>query len=736
MASVTPLLGTTAACEFRMMRSDGEALWMDLRVVNLLDDPDVASITCTLRDRSERWAVEQDMAAISRLYEVLSEANQAIVRSHSISGLYSQVCQIAVKRGKFAFAAIVLRSDGPEPFEVAACLSQDINDCTQMRTLLPQMAQAGQGPVSQAFATGKAQIANEIPLIENSRRTVPSAGEGPNVAQLVALPLVVHGAVQGVATLISIRPTALNTGELRLLDEIAQDLAFAMVFSRHETERLETQGQLKIERDRLDVLFELPGKLESLREEDFLQWLVDQAERLTSSQLGYVHFVQSDGTAVQLGQWSQHTAAQCTAVVEGHYPLAQAGIWADSVRSGKPVIHNDYNAIRNTYGLPTGHVALSRHMCVASTADAQVRLVLGVGNKVSDYDESDMRQLSLLVNGAAAALNRRRALEALSESEIRHRRMYEENPMPMLVFDVESLQILSVNEALVAIYGFTRAELLDMLASDLATEADAEALRHDMQILEPTGVHQLQRRLRRKDGSEVITAVTSHALNFLGHPARLAMFRDITDQHMAQDQARRHAEDLERAMNSAIQVVQTLSELRDPYTHGHERRVGDLAAAIGREMGMTTHEVNGLRIMGFLHDVGKIGLPTEILSKPGRLTAEEFALIKCHSEQGFAILKDLDFPWPVAQAALQHHERLDGSGYPAHLQGDQILLEARILAVADVVEAISSHRPYRPSLGADAALAEIEQGAGVRYDPAVVQACVALFRAGRNPLAN
>jgi putative nucleotidyltransferase with HDIG domain len=169
-------------------------------------------------------------------------------------------------------------------------------------------------------------------------------------------------------------------------------------------------------------------------------------------------------------------------------------------------------------------------------------------------------------------------------------------------------------------------------------------------------------------------------------------------------------------------------EMRDPYTAGHQLRVAQLACALGQEMGLSQDQLEGIRVMGFLHDIGKIGIPAEILNKPGRLNEVEANLVKTHAGIGYAILKDLEFPWPVAQAILQHHERLDGSGYPSGLADRQIILEARILAVADVVEAMASFRPYRPAVGIDVAMKEISRNRGRLYDPEVVDVCLRLFK--------
>lgn len=189
-----------------------------------------------------------------------------------------------------------------------------------------------------------------------------------------------------------------------------------------------------------------------------------------------------------------------------------------------------------------------------------------------------------------------------------------------------------------------------------------------------------------------------------------------------------NAERLQRGMEATIGAIAATVEMRDPYTAGHQRRVAELAVAIAREMGLTEDRVHGLHLAGVVHDLGKVHIPAEILSKPARLSRIEFELIKTHPEAGYDILRGIDFPWPIAQVVLQHHERLDGSGYPRGIKGDEILLETRILTVADVVEAMASHRPYRPSLGIDAALDEIAANAGKYYDPEVARICIALFR--------
>ena len=204
--------------------------------------------------------------------------------------------------------------------------------------------------------------------------------------------------------------------------------------------------------------------------------------------------------------------------------------------------------------------------------------------------------------------------------------------------------------------------------------------------------------------------------------------RDITEEIETQDELLSYAKRLKRSLDGTVTMAMELGELRDPYTTGHEARVAQISVQIARVLGLDDSVVQTLDLAGKLHDIGKFIAPVEILSKPGRLTKPEFELVKGHAQASYDILKGVDFPWPVAEIAYQHHERLDGSGYPRGLKGDEILFEARILAVADVVEAMSSHRPYRPALGIDQALAELQRGRDSIYDAIVVDACIKLFR--------
>ncbi|MHB8723484.1 MAG: HD domain-containing phosphohydrolase [Steroidobacteraceae bacterium] len=298
------------------------------------------------------------------------------------------------------------------------------------------------------------------------------------------------------------------------------------------------------------------------------------------------------------------------------------------------------------------------------------------------------------------------------------------------IFLVDQGKILYHNPRADEIFGYQPGELVGQPMKMLIVDEDRPAIERTVRSVLSGEIPppKVEFRGRRKDGGEVLISAHGTRGRHKGQPILIGMLLDVTDQRHAEQQIQLHVAQLETALMHTVGVATTLSEIRDPYTTGHERRVAELAVAIGTELGFDARRQQGLRIAGSLHDVGKMGIPSEILSKPGRLTAVEYLMVKGHAQASYEILKHVEFPWPVAQVALQHHERMDGSGYPQGLKGEEILLEARIMAVADVVEAMSSHRPYRAGLGIDKALAEIERGRGSAYDPVVADACLKLFR--------
>lgn len=254
--------------------------------------------------------------------------------------------------------------------------------------------------------------------------------------------------------------------------------------------------------------------------------------------------------------------------------------------------------------------------------------------------------------------------------------------------------------------------LRNQIRASLSTQGGSQAIEFDA-ICGPHGVVRLGTQLSVRAGT--------------GKIVLFGMLQDISEKRRMALKIEQHESQIKTSMLQTIDVILGLSDIRDPYTVGHERRVGLIAKAIAQHIGMDEDWQEGVCIAGYLHDVGKVGVPAEILAKPGRLSKPEYLLVQEHPGKGESILQSVDFPWPVAAAVGQHHERMDGSGYPRGLSGDAILLEARIIAVADVLESMTSHRPYRPAMGLGKALEELHQGAGRLYEPLAVDACVKLI---------
>jgi len=309
--------------------------------------------------------------------------------------------------------------------------------------------------------------------------------------------------------------------------------------------------------------------------------------------------------------------------------------------------------------------------------------------------------------------------------------------------------LLEANQSFLNLLGFDESIVGHLHVDDWHATEDREFLREKMaELVQQEATATFETKHRRKDGSLLDVEVSVSVFHRDGEPLMFAASRDITERKAAamslsiankelvfqnEEKKKRAAElviankQLQDSLNDTVRAIATIVEMRDPYTSGHQVRVADLSAAIAKQLGMPDEQVHAIHLAGVVHDLGKIKVPAEILSKPGRITDIEFSLIKVHPQAGYDILKGINFPWPIAQMVLQHHERLDGSGYPQGLKGEQIIIEARILSVADVVEAICSHRPYRPGLGIDVALAEITKQRGVYYDSQVVDACLAVF---------
>jgi PAS domain S-box-containing protein/putative nucleotidyltransferase with HDIG domain len=302
-------------------------------------------------------------------------------------------------------------------------------------------------------------------------------------------------------------------------------------------------------------------------------------------------------------------------------------------------------------------------------------------------------------------------------------------PDAYLVTDAQTI-IAESNQAAVAMLKLDRGFLKGKPLTDFVAEADRQAFQAILIQVRGGGEKRLgEFRLQPGEGSPFAVSVNVRAqTDHRDHPVRMLwLLRDVREGKAEEDRLKSLLSRLKSSFHGIINALAQTVEIKDPQTAGHQRRVAQLAVAIARELDFSLNRLEGIRVAGLLHDIGKIAIPSEILSKPGELNDLECEFIKTHCQVGFDLLKNIDFPWPVLQAILQHHERLDGSGYPAGLEDKDIILEARILGVADVIEAMTCTRSYGPAQGIDLALEEIQQKSGILYDPEVVDTCLKIF---------
>ncbi|MBF0318247.1 MAG: PAS domain S-box protein [Nitrospirae bacterium] len=375
------------------------------------------------------------------------------------------------------------------------------------------------------------------------------------------------------------------------------------------------------------------------------------------------------------------------------------------------------------------------HYCVPITYGKRVLGVLNLyvkeGHEKSPEEEEF---LTAVVNTLAGIITRARIEEHLLKNEEQLRSIVQTTDNAIICTNTNG-QIVLWNTGAAKIFGYTPHEATGEPFDIIMPEPMKEKFRQDFKDAVETGHSYLLGKAAtltatRKNGTEFPMEFSAALWTVQSGTFFTAIIRDITDHVLERRHREQAIEKLRKLTGSVVIAISAIVEARDPYTAGHQRRVADLSRAVASEMGLSPDMVEGIRMSASIHDVGKIYVPSEILSKPGRLLETEFNLLKHHPQIGHDILKDVDFPWPVANIILQHHERMDGSGYPSGLKGEEILIEARIICVADVVEAMTNHRPYRPALGIEKALEEISGNGGVLYDQTVVDACKTVFTKG------
>ncbi|MEA1970494.1 MAG: PAS domain S-box protein, partial [Thermodesulfobacteriota bacterium] len=395
----------------------------------------------------------------------------------------------------------------------------------------------------------------------------------------------------------------------------------------------------------------------------------------------------------------------------------------------KPYLIDDTKKIRRKITQKTFEflkiLGIKSFICVPIIYEGKSEGVLAVESlkEHKAFSQSDINLLMGIAPQIGISINNAKTYQQIRDSEERFRSLGENAPDIIYTLDADGA-FSYINPAWEKILGHKKEDVIGSYFVDFAKSGDVRRYTRFLKRARDNKetVKGFTGTLLTREGSERLFNI-SGSPNFdskMNTTGLIGTIKDITE-------LEKNVEMLRSALESTITAMAVIVESKDPYTAGHQKRVTDIAVAIAEEMNLPEDKISGIRMAAMIHDIGKINIPAEILSKPGQLTDIEFNMIRTHPEVGYKILKNIEFMYPVAQIVYQHHEKIDGSGYPRGLSGNDILKESRVIAVADVIEAMATDRPYRPSLGIAAALEDIQQGKGTLYDPEVVDACLKIF---------
>jgi PAS domain S-box-containing protein/putative nucleotidyltransferase with HDIG domain len=673
--------------EYGLRHKNGSTVFVEVRSTLIYEEGRPAALIGVARDITGRRRQQARIDHLMRIRTTLGEINRVVVHATDENALYAQICEILVRNADFRLAWIGI----PDPESgmvlplTASGGEAGMEYLRRIRVSSREDVPEGRGPTGVAIREDRIVVVNDF-LGEISTSPWHDAASAAGIRSSAAIPLRRAGSLVAVWNTYAGKSGFFDAEIVGLLEEAAADVSFALETLWRNRERLIALAKAE----------ELT-RIVNLSPAVFFRWRNEPG-------------------------WPAEALSGNVSVF-GYTP--------DDFLSGRvkyaDIVHPDERArvAREVEEFVASGVAEFVQEYRIRTRDGDWRWVDDRTRVVRDEDGRAARLEGLVLD----ITERKRAQQALAESEQRFRAMVEQSISGFYI--IQDGRLAYVNARLAEIFGYASPEeIAGKSPMELVAEKDRGTVAENLRRRLAGEVEALSYSFTglRKDGTEVEVGVHGSIASHQGRPAIMGLLQDISERKRAEEEIRRYITRLEQATQSTINVVATIGELRDPYTHGHERRVGEIAAAIAQEMGLDANRVEGIRIAGYLHDVGKIGVPAEILAKPSRLTKAEYDLVKDHAQQSYEILKTVEFPWPVAEAAWQHHERLDGSGYPRGLKGEEIILEARVLAVADVVEAMASHRPYRPGLGIARALEEIEKNRGRLYCPRVADACLRLFR--------
>ena len=675
-----------ARFQARWRRRDGSLIDLDVSAVHAPAE-DGSHSFAYLRDISESLALTRRLQRLNLFYAFLTRINHALAGLREPAEILRAVCEQAVSGSDFLLAwGGIVDADG-RSVRVVAKAGTAAGYAEGIELSVDPATPAGRGPTGVALREGRTEVANDFardPRTEPWRERARHYG----IAASAVTPVTVAGRPVGAITFYAGEPGYFDPEMVSLLEEAARSVALAWEAGIAEREKALEQARRAEAEARYATIFQsspLPMQVMSIATREVVA-INGAHERLFGYPLEEVRHAED---------WFGKVYAN----PEGRETLR--ALWASDLARAA-----------------TGARAVESPELRVRRRDGNERIVRGYLTIAGDdaiVAWSDLTEL-------------RRQDQALRESERRFRSMVEQAVSGFYV--VRDDRFVYVNPQFAALAGYAPGEMVGMDPLDFVLPEDrGEIIEGRRRHYAGEKVVAFQVRARRKDGTIVVVRVNGAVGAWDGAPAIIALVEDITEKARAEQQIRDYIGRLERSIHATLGAVARMVDLRDPYTAGHERRVGLIAAAIARELGWDEPRARMMEMVGLVHDIGKIAVPAEILAKPTRLTASEFELVKGHAQAGYEILKDVEFDQlPVAEIIREHHERMDGSGYPQGLKAEQILPEARVLAVADVLESMASHRPYRPALGLEAALGELQKNRGRLYSADCVDAALRLYR--------
>ena len=630
-----------------------------------------------VRDITEREKSIKKIQDLTYLYEMLSSTNRAIVHCDNASELLTALFESIVKGKAFPFMFIAVSENGQFPLNVVHAHGFSSEHLSDLNTSLANP----ESPICQTIQSLNPGVVqhSKLPVIRDHDTWINHLNE-QGITDRAVMPLISGNMLLGVVVLYTKDASIFDETQLELLQQMSADISFALKALLSNKLRVKAEENAQISEKRFTEIFHntpLPLQIVDLKNNKVLM-----INSTMKAWLGYDHAEISDED-----KWLSHV---CTNQDEEQI-LRKS--WRDAVDTNL-INHLPQKSPEFRLRAKDGSIHIAKAAMTSIDHEAII-----AWTDLTEIKEKD---------------------QALIDSEKHFRLMIEQSVAAIYVRRNEAF--VYVNPRYCEMTGWKKEELIGKSIFEFTTEApgNVDAIHQawlDIDQGDSNVTYAVQ--MKHKNGQFIDLELHAKAIDWDGERAHIILADDITERKRQQAQIKEYVAKLETSMKGTLNAVANMVEMRDPYTAGHERRVGLIARDIALKMGWSQERANTLELIGLVHDIGKIAIPAEILVKPSKLSPVEMELVRGHVNAGYEILKNIPFPIPVADIIRQHHERIDGSGYPLGLKGDQILPEAKILAVADVVESMATHRPYRPALGIAAAVEEVMRGIGTKYDEEV-----------------